>query len=180
MNENAEVCVGLTGTLVQNELGDLWAILNMIEPGFLGDKKSFEVRDRVILRRISAIPGSHHPHQYNTCLRSPLPVSAHKRRLLCASCPVFSVFLHVRSNQPDITQFYAPSSPGPPSPVPFSHGCFFPRLPLPGRLILPTSIYVALNYRSARPAGRSTSRPRFCAADSWGPRGRRASWGRSG
>lgn len=55
MRENAEVCIGLTGTLVQNELGELWAILNMIEPGFLGEKKAFEVRDRDELWRVSAI-----------------------------------------------------------------------------------------------------------------------------
>eukprot|EP00903_Cladosiphon_okamuranus_P013898 g12926.t1 len=40
--DKAEVLIGLTGTLVQNSLLDLWTVTNMIEPGCFGGRKDFE------------------------------------------------------------------------------------------------------------------------------------------
>ena len=40
----AEVFIGLTGTLIQNELGEFWWIMNMIENGVLKTDAEFKVR----------------------------------------------------------------------------------------------------------------------------------------
>lgn len=44
----AEVFIGLTGTLVQNELDELWTVMNMIAPGCLGARDDFRVRDYTV------------------------------------------------------------------------------------------------------------------------------------
>jgi HJR/Mrr/RecB family endonuclease len=38
---NAEFTVGLTGTPIENQLADLWCIIDIVTPGYLGDLKSF-------------------------------------------------------------------------------------------------------------------------------------------
>ncbi|MEH2524191.1 MULTISPECIES: SNF2-related protein [unclassified Bradyrhizobium] len=38
---NADFILGLTGTPIENELSDLWCIVDIITPGFLGDLKEF-------------------------------------------------------------------------------------------------------------------------------------------
>ncbi len=38
---NAEFAIGLTGTPIENRLEDLWAIMDVIYPGYLGDLKGF-------------------------------------------------------------------------------------------------------------------------------------------
>jgi hypothetical protein len=38
---NANVIFGLTGTPIENQLADLWCIMDIIYPGYLGDLKSF-------------------------------------------------------------------------------------------------------------------------------------------
>lgn len=39
----AEVLIGLTGTLVQNNLAELWTVMNMIQPGCLKTYPHFQV-----------------------------------------------------------------------------------------------------------------------------------------
>ncbi len=39
---NAKMRLALTGTPIENNLDDLWSIFNIINPGFLGSKQSFQ------------------------------------------------------------------------------------------------------------------------------------------
>ena len=41
---NADFTVGLTGTPIENQLADLWCIMDIINPGFLSDLKTFTTR----------------------------------------------------------------------------------------------------------------------------------------
>jgi HJR/Mrr/RecB family endonuclease len=43
---NANFTVGLTGTPVENQMSDLWCIMDIINPGYLGDLKSFSEKFR--------------------------------------------------------------------------------------------------------------------------------------
>jgi restriction endonuclease Mrr len=38
---NGDFLIGLTGTPIENRLADLWCIIDMLEPGYLGDLKTF-------------------------------------------------------------------------------------------------------------------------------------------
>ena len=38
---NGDFLIGLTGTPIENRLADLWCIVDTLEPGYLGDLKSF-------------------------------------------------------------------------------------------------------------------------------------------
>jgi hypothetical protein len=55
---NADFTVGLTGTPIENQLEDLWSIIDIADPGRLGDLKSFSVRyrtdDHASLERLRA------------------------------------------------------------------------------------------------------------------------------
>jgi SNF2 family DNA or RNA helicase len=55
---NADFVLGLTGTPVENRLEDLWSIFDIVEPGRLGDLKSFSQSyrpdDRASLERLRA------------------------------------------------------------------------------------------------------------------------------
>ena len=51
----ADVFIGCSGTLVSNELGEFWNIMDMIEPGCLGDKNDFGVRHKGIRCRVMGI-----------------------------------------------------------------------------------------------------------------------------
>jgi HJR/Mrr/RecB family endonuclease len=44
---NAAFTLGLTGTPIENQLPDLWCIMDIINPGYLGDLKSFNTKYRV-------------------------------------------------------------------------------------------------------------------------------------
>lgn len=44
---NAEVLIGLTGTLVQNNLDEYWSLLNTVQPGCVGRQDDFKVGSRV-------------------------------------------------------------------------------------------------------------------------------------
>ncbi|CAN0355509.1 unnamed protein product, partial [Discosporangium mesarthrocarpum] len=47
----AECFIGLTGTLVQNQLLEFWWLFNLIKPGCLGTEEDFKVRfEQPILR----------------------------------------------------------------------------------------------------------------------------------
>src|SRR5262249_462293 len=41
---NADFTLGLTGTPIENQLADLWSIMDIINPGCLGDLKSFSTK----------------------------------------------------------------------------------------------------------------------------------------
>ena len=41
---NADFIVGLTGTPIENRLADLWCIMDIVSPGYLGDLRSFSER----------------------------------------------------------------------------------------------------------------------------------------
>jgi SNF2 family DNA or RNA helicase len=41
---NANFTMGLTGTPIENQLADLWCIMDIVNPGFLGDLKSFSAQ----------------------------------------------------------------------------------------------------------------------------------------
>ncbi len=41
---NANFTIGLTGTPIENQMSDLWCIMDIINPGFLGDLKSFSTK----------------------------------------------------------------------------------------------------------------------------------------
>ena len=41
--DRADVFIGLTGTLIQNNLHEFWWIMNVMQPGVLGTDKAFIV-----------------------------------------------------------------------------------------------------------------------------------------
>lgn len=67
---NASFTLGMTGTPVENRLQDLWSIMDVIAPGFLGASRDFEKRhpadDRVALARLKTqlteAPEGHAPY----------------------------------------------------------------------------------------------------------------------
>ena len=53
---NANFTLGLTGTPIENQLADLWCVMDIISPGYLGDLKDFSARyspeDEEALKRL--------------------------------------------------------------------------------------------------------------------------------
>ena len=41
---NANFTIGLTGTPIENQVSDLWCIMDIVHPGYLGDLKSFSAK----------------------------------------------------------------------------------------------------------------------------------------